>query len=178
MAHSLFRVIRTTLDRIYLSAGIVAAICMICILVLILLQMLARWTGEMLPGTTDYAGYFMAASSFFAFAYALNYGAHIRVNLFLRLLGKYRRAGEIWCFAIASALGAYLAYYAIKTTRFSYILEDKSQGLDATPLWIPQSAMAIGAVILAIALFDNLVRLIFVGDHFAHSRTVETDREG
>ena len=176
MKHTMGHAIRILLDRLYLYSGILAAICLVCILLLIVMQMLARWTGEMLPGTTDYAGYFMAASSFFAFAYALNNGSHIRVNMLLRVMGRFRRMGEIWCFSIGSALGVYMAYYAIKTTRFSHMLGDKSQGLDATPLWIPQSAMAIGSTILAIALIDNLIRVIFVGDHFAYPKTVEEER--
>jgi len=168
--------LRTILDRLYLYTGYVAAVCLIFILVLIVMQMLARWTGEMLPGTSDYAGYFMAASSFFAFAYALNNGAPIRVNLLLRSLGHYRRFCEIWCFVIASILSAYWAFYAIKTTYLSFLLGDKSQGLDATPLWIPQMVMAIGATILTIALIDNLFRVLFVGDHFAVARTVDEDK--
>ncbi len=168
--------LRIILDRLYLYAGYTAAICLVVILILIVLQMLARWTGEMLPGTADYAGYFMAASSFFAFAYALNNGAHIRVSLLLRALGGYRRLCEIWCFVIASILSAYWSFHAIKTTQLSYLLGDKSQGLDATPLWIPQMAMAIGSVILTIALIDNLLRVLFVGDHYAVARTVDEDR--
>ncbi|MCY4259415.1 MAG: TRAP transporter small permease [Rhodobacteraceae bacterium] len=171
----LLQPLRSFLDGLYRYSGYVAAVCLIVILVLIVMQMLARWTGEMLPGTPDYAGYFMAASSFFAFAYALNHGAHIRVNLLLSSLGRYRRYCEIWCFVIASVLSCYWTYYAIKTTHLSFLLGDKSQGLDATPLWIPQMAMAIGAAILSIALIDNLVRVLFVGDHFAIARTVEED---
>ena len=77
------RALRRALDALYLAGGVVAALFMIAILVLIVLQMLARWTGQVFPGATDYAGYCMAAASFFAFAYALNHGAHIRVSLML-----------------------------------------------------------------------------------------------
>jgi len=37
---------------------------------------------------------------------------------------------------------------------------DISQGNDATPLWIPQIGMALGAAVLLIAMVDELVRLI------------------
>ncbi len=124
------------------------------------------------PGGTNYAGYFMAAASFLAFAYTLNNGNHIRVNLLLGLMGKHRRWGEVWCFAVASALAIYWARYAIKTTYWSYKLNDISQGQDATPMWIPQSAMAFGTVVFAIALVDNLVRVTLVGTHSAASRQI------
>ncbi len=167
--------IRKALDVLYLGSGYLAALFLIVILVLILLQMLARWTGEMFTGGPDYAGYFMAGASFFAFAYALNNGNHIRVTLLLGALGKYRRIGEIWCFAMATLLAAYWARYAIKTTYWSYKLNDISQGQDATPLWIPQMSMAIGSVIFAVALFDNLVRVILFGTHSAGSQILEEE---
>ena len=77
----LLRGIRSGLDFIYTASGVVAALFLIAILSLIVIQMLARWTGEVFPGAPDYAGYSMAAASFFAFAHALNRGSHIRVSI-------------------------------------------------------------------------------------------------
>ncbi|MCF6329269.1 MAG: TRAP transporter small permease subunit, partial [Henriciella sp.] len=132
---------------------------LIAILTLILLQMLARWTGEVFPGAPDYAGYSMAAASFFAFAHALNHGAHIRVSILLNAMGTSgRRIIEVWCFTIATTLAWYFCFYAIKTVWWSYKFNDISQGQDATPIWIPQMVMVIGAIIFAIALTDNLLK--------------------
>lgn len=157
------RFVRRVLDALYLGCGMVAAVFLILILTIIVAQMAARWTGNVFPGSTDYAGYCMAAASFFAMAYALNRGAHIRVSLLLSKMGRYRRWGEIWCLAVGAALACYFAYYAIKAVFWSHKLNDISQGLDATPIWIPQIAMAFGATLLAIALIDNLLRLVFTG---------------
>ena len=159
----MLQILRRTLDGLYLLGGVVGAVFLILILLLIVAQMVARWTGNVFPGATDYAGYCMAAASFFAMAYALNRGAHIRVSLFLTALGRHRRWGEIWCLGIAAALSSYFAYYAIKSVIWSRKLNDISQGLDATPVWIPQLAMAIGTTLLAIALIDNLIRMVFAG---------------
>ena len=105
---SFFAALRKFLDRLYAFGGFLAALFLIAILLLIVLQMLARWTGEVFPGAPDYAGYCMAAASFFAFAYALNHGAHIRVSIVLNVLGKWRRMGEIWCFLVGSGLSKHL----------------------------------------------------------------------
>ena len=143
-----------------------AALCLIAILVLIVVQMLARWTGEVFPGAPDYAGYAMAAASFLAFASALNRGSHIRVSILLNAVGpKVNRVLEIWCFAIGTAVAWSVAYYTWRLIGFALKFNDVSQGQDATPLWIPQLPMLIGAVILAIALTDHLVQLIFTGKH-------------
>jgi TRAP-type C4-dicarboxylate transport system permease small subunit len=166
-------IIRKFLDGLYLLGGIVGALFLIAILVLIVVQMLARWTGEVFPGAPDYAGYCMAGASFFAFAYALNNGAHIRVSILLNALGRGRRLGEIWCFGIGALLSSYLAWYAVKATYWSRLLNDISQGQDAMPIWIPQMAMATGAILLAVCFWDHLLNLIFVGEHRITSETVD-----
>jgi TRAP-type C4-dicarboxylate transport system permease small subunit len=156
---ALGRALRPWLDRLYDACGVIAALFLLALLVVIVLQMLARWSGQQFPGSTDYAGYCMAATSFFALAYALNRGAHIRVALLLTRLGRWRRAGELWCFGVGSALACYFAWYAIKAVGVSYQLHDISQGQDATPLWIPQLVMAIGGTLFAIALVDRLLQV-------------------
>lgn len=166
--------IRRGLDFLYDAAGVLAALFLLAILSLIVLQMLARWTGEVFPGAPEYVGYCMATASFLAFAHALNRGAHIRVSILLNALSdKARRVVEIWCFAIGTFLSWYFVYYAAKAVKWSIKLNDISQGTDATPLWIPQSAMVIGSVIFAICLTDSLVKLLFVGEHNIKADTVE-----
>ena len=157
------RKLRPWLDRLYDLCGGLAALFLIVLLLIIVLQMAARWSGQQFPGSTDYAGYCMAAASFFALAHTLNRGAHIRVSLLLTRLGRWRRLGELWCFAIGTALAWYFAYYALKAVQVSYQLNDISQGQDATPLWIPQLAMAFGTTLLAVALLDRLLQIAFGG---------------
>ncbi|MEO0822097.1 MAG: TRAP transporter small permease [Pseudomonadota bacterium] len=152
--------LRRMLDALYLAAGWIAAIFLVAILVLIVVQMAARWTGSVVPGTAEYAGYCMAAASFFALAHALNRGAHIRVSLILSRLGPARRMAEILAHGLAALLAIFFARYAIKATWWSHKLNDVSQGQDATPLWIPQLAMAAGTVLLAVALLDQFLRVL------------------
>ncbi|MEM1268311.1 MAG: TRAP transporter small permease [Pseudomonadota bacterium] len=166
-------VVRRALDALYYGAGVLAALCLISILTLIVLQMLARWTGEVFPGAPDYAGYAMAAASFLAFAHALNRGAHIRVSIVLNALPDgARRWLEVWCFAIGTAVAWYFVWFGTKFVYWSWKFGDISQGQDATPLWIPQAVMLAGAVILAIALTDSLIGLITGGRHRIQQHTM------
>jgi TRAP-type C4-dicarboxylate transport system permease small subunit len=106
----------------------------------------------------------MAAASFLAFAQALNRGAHIRVSLLFNALDARKRYwAELWSLTIATAASVYLAWYAVKMVYWSRKLHDISQGQDATPLWIAQLPMVIGAVILAICFVDNLLTLLVRG---------------
>lgn len=161
------------LDGLYTASGVLAALFLIAILLLIVAQMVARWTGLVFRGAPDYAGYCMAAASFLAFAHALNRGAHIRVNLLLNALGTRRYWLELWCFLIGAMAASYLAWYAVRATHWSRKFHDISQGQDATPLWIPQLGMAVGAVLLAICFWDNLVRLLVLKQHAIESDTVD-----
>ncbi len=157
--------LRIWLDRLYDLAGALAALCLVALLIIICLQMIARWSGLVFLGSTAYAGYCMAAASFFALAHTLNHGGHIRVSLLLSQLGRYRRLAEIWCFGIGSVLAVFLAAYAIKAVQISIKLNDISQGQDATPIWIPQLPMAIGATLFAIAMIDRLIHILAGGSY-------------
>lgn len=140
------------------------------------MQMIARWSSIAFPGSSEYAGYLMAAASFLAFAYALNRGAHIRVSLLLTALGRHRFWGELWALLIGTAASSYLAWYAVKATYWSRKLHDVSQGQDATPIWIVQIPMAAGAVLLAVCFFDNLVTLIATRRDNIRADVVEESR--
>ncbi|WP_193183169.1 TRAP transporter small permease [Nisaea sediminum] len=170
--------IRVGLDRLYLFSGAVAALFLIAILGLIVLQMLARWTGEVFPGAAEYVGYCMAAASFLAFAHALQRGAHIRVGMLFNVVPPLvRRLLEVWCLIVGSALAWYFVWYAGKFVYWSWKFKDVSQGQDMTLLWMPQSIMVVGAVILAISLTDFLVHMAFAGrDRIVHE-TVESHAE-
>lgn len=168
----IYRRLCAFLDALYTGGGVLAALFLIAILALIVIQMLARWTGQVFSGAPDYAGYCMASASFLAFAHALNRGAHIRVSILLNALNKGRYWLELWCFTLGALAASYLAWYAVKATRWSFKFHDISQGQDATPLWIPQLGMCIGALLLAICFWDNLVRLIVLKKHAIRSDAV------
>lgn len=146
---------RTALDRLYDAAGWLAAMFMIGTLVFVLLGIFGRLLGFHVRGTDAYAGYCMAACGFLALAYTLRRNEHIRVTLLLGHVPQgARKALEIWCHAIAVALAAILAFYSVRLVWQSRAFNDISTANDATPLWIPQLAMAIGTLILLVAFVD------------------------
>jgi len=166
--------IRTILDLLYKASGVAAALCLIAILLLIVAQMVARWTGEIFPGAPNYAGYAMAAASFLAFASALNGGAHIRVSILLNSVpARIKWVLEIWCFGVATAIVGYFVYYAYWFVFWSWKFNEVSQAQDATPLWIPQSVMVVGGAMLFIAFLDNLISVLLKGDHRLDSTVVD-----
>lgn len=149
---------RRVLDALYDGAAVLAALCMIGLLGMVLVSILGRQFHFHLPGTDAYAGYLMAAAGFLALAHTLKRGEHIRVTLLLTATrGALRRALEVWSLAAASLLAGLSAFYACRLSWQSHRFHDISTGNDATPLWIPQLAMAAGCVVMAVAFVDELV---------------------
>lgn len=149
---------RRLLDGLYDGAAYLAALCMVGLLGMILTSIISRLLHFMVPGTDAYAGYLMAGAGFLALAHTFKRGEHIRVGLLLNALqGKSKKILEIWALLVSSLIGGALAWYSVRLVWLSYIYHDVSTGNDATPLWIPQIAMALGAVVLLIALIDELI---------------------
>jgi TRAP-type C4-dicarboxylate transport system permease small subunit len=67
------------------------------------------------------------------------------------------RVLELWSHAAGTFFSTVLAVFCVRLVWQSHTFNDISQGNDATPLWIPQVAMAAGAIVLAIAMVDDLV---------------------
>lgn len=149
---------RRLLDALYDSAAALAALFMVALLGMVLLSIASRQLHFHVPGTDAYAGYLMAATGFLALAHTLKRGEHIRVTLLLGVLsGRWKKAFEVWALAAASLLAGLFAFYSCKLAWQSHEFRDISTGSDATPLWMPQIAMALGTVVLAIAFIDELV---------------------
>lgn len=149
---------RRFLDGLYDAAAWLAALAMIGVLAMVLLSIVSRQVGFHVPGTDAYAGYSMAAAGFLALAHTLKKNEHIRVTLLLsHLHGRARRALEMWAHSAGVLLAGLFAFYSVRLAWQSHTLHDISTGNDATPLWIPQLAMALGTVVLLVALVDEWV---------------------
>lgn len=171
---TLARLVRHLLDALYWGAGILAAVCLFLLLCTIVAQMLTRAMGISFPGAANYAGYLMAAASFFAFAHTLNRGGHVRVSLLLgRLTGRWHTTAELLSHLLAAIFSTALSWHAVTMVYWSYLLADVSQGQDNTPLWIVQLPMAAGAVILALCFTDNFLSLLIRGQDNIVADTVD-----
>ena len=152
--------VRKALDTLHCAAGYLAAFFMVGVLVMILASIAGRLLCFNLRGSDAYAGYCMAAASFLALGHTLKRGEHIRVTLFLeRFGGRFKRPLDLWCHAVGTFFCAILAFYSARLVWQSWSFHDISQGSDATPLWIPQLAMAAGALVLLVTMVDDFVLL-------------------
>lgn len=168
---------RKLLDSAYRLAGYAAAVALVLIFSLVLVQVSARLLdvamrfagltplGFIVPSIAEICGFLLAAASFLALAYTLTIGGHIRVGILVeRLPGSLRRMVETLTGAVAAALAFYFTYavgaLALKSWRFN----DVSYGFVPVPLWLPQGVMALGLLLLGIALIDITWRTFSRGE--------------
>ncbi|AKH19026.1 TRAP transporter small permease [Sedimenticola thiotaurini] len=165
---------RRLLDRLYLTAAAVAGLCLVLMALLILVQIVGRWFGVVVPSTEDFSGFLLAAASFLALAYTLRSGGHIRVSLVIsHLHGRSRRLMEGVVLLLALVLVGYAAWSASQLVLESYRFQEVSQGYIPVLLWIPQLPMAVGLLVLEIALLDEWV-LLLRGDQPRYMRHDES----
>ena len=156
---------RRVLNLLYLACGVLAALFLAGIAVLILAQIIGRFVGFLVPSAVEMAGFFMAASTFLALGYSFRAGSHIRVTLLLsRLPSSKRRAADAAGLALGVLLIGYFAWHTVRLAQDSWRFGEVSDGLVGIPLWIPQSGMAFGLAVLALAMLDELVVVLRGGE--------------
>jgi len=151
---------RRFLDALYRGAAVVAGLCLVLMTLLILAQVVGRWFGVLVPSTEDFSGYLLAAASFLALPHALREGALIRVTLVISRLGPLtRRVTEALVLALALPLMAFISWALSSMVHESWQFGELTQGYVPVPLWLPQLPVALGALLMTLALADEAVML-------------------
>jgi TRAP-type C4-dicarboxylate transport system permease small subunit len=164
---------RRALDTLYRLALYASALCLLSIALMVGAQLAGRLVDGALalvglPRTdfvvlslAEICGYLLAAASFLALGGTLKAGAHIRVTMALAAMGEHaRRYAEMLAFALAALGAAYMSWHLSYFAWISFQFNDVSPGVIRVPLFYPQAAMALGAVILTVALVDELVTVV------------------
>jgi TRAP-type C4-dicarboxylate transport system permease small subunit len=164
---------RKFLDRLYLGAGALAALCVLAIGVLMIAQSVLREFGVRTGATNDVVAWLCAAAAFLAMAHAFKHGDFVRVTLLLdKVSTGVQRALEVASLAIACVAIGYLAFWATRFAWESYQFNDMANGLLAIPLWIPQTSFVLGSWLFFIAVLDEML-LVLRGHRPSYVTAVE-----
>ncbi len=152
---------RLLLNRIFDAGGVLAAGFVFAIFIVMLGSTFLRELGVSVGGTDDLVSWLCAAAAFFGLAHTFKQGDFVRVGLLLESLGpRARRGFEIASLALACVFTGYLAWsvcaYVVDSWRFG----DMANGLLVVPIWIPQSSLAIGSVLLFLAVVDEFQHVL------------------
>ena len=152
---------RRLLDLSYDAAGYLAAFFVLAIFVLMIAQTVMREVGYATSGMDDYVSWLTAGSFFLAMAHAFRHGDFVRVALLVENVGvRWRRILEAFSLGVAAAFTGYLAWWATKYVYESWQYKEMSTGVISVPIWIPQLSFTVGAVLLFVAVVDQLVTVL------------------
>jgi len=107
----------------------------------------------------EYSAYGLAAIIFLGAGYTLKEKGHIRITLVLNLLPN-RFASLITALATSGTTFfiGYLVWQLYRMTASTHHYGSTSGTLTATPLWIPQTIVVIGAVFFAVQMMAESLR--------------------
>lgn len=151
---------RKTLDFLYSGAAWLGALCVLAICGLMLTQATLRLGGTMVRGSDDMTAWFCAGAAFLPLAATFKRGELVRMGILIdRFPDRTARWLELIALAMCTAFGLYLVYSLADLVYWSFMLNERGQGVLPLPLWIPQTPVLLGATVLTIALVDELVRV-------------------
>ncbi|MDB5999769.1 MAG: hypothetical protein JWP52_1468 [Rhizobacter sp.] len=160
-------------DGLFWFAGMLAAACVFAIFVLMIGASIGRSANWGVGWINDIVAWLSAAAAFLAMPYAFRQGDFVRVTLLLEKLAPApRRTLEAMALTVAAIACSYLAWWAIASCYESWAFQDVATGMVAIPTWWPQLAFVAGAVLLALAVVNELV-LVLRGQKPTYVRLVE-----
>lgn len=167
---------RALLNGLYRASAAGAALCLCVIAGLVLVQVFGRIldgtlrllnmpiAGITVPSLNEIAGFLFVAATFLALASTLRKADHIRVSMLIKAVSPgVRRMLEGLVLAVGTMLATYAAYHGVLQVVDSIQFSAVSFGVIPIPLWIPQTALAVGLVVFAIAMADELVTVLTSG---------------
>lgn len=136
-----------------------SALCMTGMVVLILAEIVLR---GVLNSTTEHSdelvGYLLVGVSFLSLSLCQSRGAFHRVEMVqMRLSAKGQAVSSLVFDVLAFVYVAITDWYFLQFVLSSYRREAVASTALATPLWIPETVMVIGATMLLIALGRSIV---------------------
>ena len=144
--------LRLTRGAARLALGLSAA-ALLASLVVIVYGVVRRYVfNTPVAWTDELVGYLLVASVMLAAADALLGGEHISVDIVTERLGApARRIAYLFGLVAVAASGILLMVEGLGMVRFSRQVGLRSNGDLAVPLWIPQSLVPLGALLLLLA---------------------------
>ncbi len=152
---------RRILTTLYDLAGYLAGAAVLGIFLIMIGTTVLRQFGTATGGSDDVVAWLAAAAALLAMAHTFQHGDLVRMTLAIeKLPAGARRWAEALALAIGTVACTYMAYWVTISVHQTWQLEDMANGLIVIPLWIPQLSMVIGSLLLAVAMLDELLRVL------------------
>lgn len=168
--------LRRMLDRLYGAGLVLAALALVAIAALVLVQVAGRAidrslialgrepAGIAITSLSELGGFLFVGATFLALAGSLRAGGHVRVTMLVGALpAPLARGVAALTLLAALALCGFALYSAALQAWDSWTFNALSFGMAKFPLWMPQAVMVAGLALFALALVDELVTILAGG---------------
>lgn len=169
--------LRGLLDRLYGAGFMLAALSLVAIALLVLVQVLGRVidktllalgqepVGIAITSLSELGGFLFVGAVFLALAGTLRAGGHVRVTLLIHSVpASFARLFSAAALVLALGLCGFALYSAGVQAWDSWAFNAVSFGMAKFPLWLPQAVMVLGLALFWVALLDELVTLLSGSD--------------
>lgn len=139
--------------------GALSALLILVVLGITVVSVFNRYMlNKPIMGVDEGTGFLVVAIVMLGAAEALRRGDHIRIDLLVdHASPRLRWWLELWSLASVICFAALLLVASWHTVRFSRAFGAYSTGYLSIPMWIPQSTMVVGSVLLGLAALAVLL---------------------
>lgn len=150
------------IDRLCILSAGVAALLLAALFAMGFAEIVLRSAfGISLHFVVEYSGYLLVLVLFLGSGWTFSQGGHIRVTLLSEQIPpSVRRVLDLMCTALALVISGVLAISLVDYALGTWSRGTVSYFASETPLAVPQMLFALGPVILMLAVFARLVRLL------------------
>lgn len=144
-----------------LAGGAISCLIILAVLALTAVSVFYRYfLARPIMGVDEATGFLVVAIVMFGAAESLRRRDHIRIDiLFDRLGPKAHWWLELWSYGAVLAFAVLLLITAWHTVLFSRMFGAYSTGYLSIPMWVPQSTMVVGAILLGLVALTMALRL-------------------
>jgi TRAP-type C4-dicarboxylate transport system permease small subunit len=149
------------IDAVNAAGAAVAAVACFALAVMLIVEVIATsffaWSQ---PWAVEYAAYLLCATLFAGTGWTLRQGGHIRVTLLTQALPEgARRIADLVGTVFALGVASFMTWACAENAIRSFERGSVSYYPSRTPLVFPQSVLALGLLLLTLALLARAVRL-------------------
>lgn len=149
---------RKFLDRLYGGSLALAGVFLVGIFAVMIGEAVVRKMGGYIPGASELIGWFCAAAGFLALPATFKRGDMVRVGVVADALPpRIRKPLLLACLLLALAFTAYMLWAGAGYLWRGWRSEEMTQGMIEIATWIPQTSLVAGALLLLVAVVDELV---------------------
>jgi TRAP-type C4-dicarboxylate transport system permease small subunit len=151
----------TGIDALCAAGAAVAAVSALALALMLIVEVvLTSFFAWSQPWAVEYSIYLQAVVMFGGAGWALRNGGHIRVQMAFAAMSPLAvRIIDAAVSAFSLGVVGFAAWVLVAQAMRTFMLDSHSYYPMATPVWIPQAALAAAFVLFALALFARLIRL-------------------